>query len=142
MPHFPWRRFLSSVFFSAEFIVSEAVPIPPTSLSEDMSRSAAEAASFLKSLSHEQRLMILCHLCSGEKSVGELMEHLGLRQAATSQMLARLREDGLVQNRRDGKMIFYRLASGETAEVIGLLHRLFCEKPRSAADLQKRAPQT
>jgi DNA-binding transcriptional ArsR family regulator len=64
-----------------------------------MSRSAAEAASFLKSLSHEQRLMILCHLCSGEKSVGELMEHLGLRQAATSQMLARLREDGLVQNR-------------------------------------------
>lgn len=122
--------------------MSEAVPITPTPLSEDMSRSAAEAVSFLKSLSHEQRLMILCHLCAGEKSVGELMNHVGARQAATSQMLARLREDGLVKTRRNGNVVFYRLASGETAEVIGLLHRLFCEKPRSAADLQKRVPQT
>lgn len=98
MPYFSMATVLGVRFFSAEFIVSEAVPITPTPLSEDMSRSAAEAVSFLKSLSHEQRLMILCHLCAGEKSVGELMEHLGLRQATTSQMLARLREDASREN--------------------------------------------
>ncbi len=70
--------------------------------------------------------MILCHLGSGEKSVGELEQLLDLRQAAVSQMLARLRDDGLVTTRREGKTIFYALADEKTAEVIAMLYRLFC----------------
>lgn len=98
-------------------------PAPP----EEMARSARSAAAYLKTLAHEGRLMILCHLGSEEKSVGELEELLEIRQAAVSQMLARLRDEGLVRTRRDGKTIYYSLADQNTAEVIGMLYRLFCE---------------
>lgn len=97
-------------------------PAPP----EEMARSAASAAAYLKTLAHEGRLMILCHLGSGEKSVGELENLLDIRQAAVSQMLARLREEGLVSTRRDGKTVYYSLADESTYEVISLLYRLFC----------------
>ncbi|MGM3168371.1 ArsR/SmtB family transcription factor, partial [Bacillus cereus group sp. BC254] len=70
---------------------------------------AEPAAAFLKALSHEGRLMILCHLAEGEKSVRELEGLIGLRQAAVSQQLARLRLEGLVSTRRKGKAIFYAL---------------------------------
>ncbi len=92
----------------------------------EMERSAAAAAAYLKTLAHERRLMILCHLGSGEKSVTELEALLNTRQAAVSQMLARLREEKLVSTRRDGKTIYYNLADQNTAEVIGMLYRLFC----------------
>ncbi|WP_425098015.1 ArsR/SmtB family transcription factor [Tropicibacter sp. S64] len=94
-----------------------------------MASNAANAAAFLKTLAHEGRLMILCHLGSGEKSVGELEDLLGIRQAAVSQMLARLREEGLVVTRRDGKTIYYSLADDNTSRVIGLLYELFCAGP-------------
>ncbi|MBN9886819.1 ArsR/SmtB family transcription factor [Salipiger abyssi] len=93
-----------------------------------MASNARSAASFLKTLAHEGRLMILCHLGSGEKSVGELEDLLGIRQAAVSQMLARLREEGLVSTRRDGKTIYYSLATEDTGRVIGLLYEIFCAK--------------
>lgn len=115
--------------------MSDEPQVIPPSLSEDLSRSADEAVRFLKTLAHEQRLMILCHLCFGAKSVGELMEYLGTPQAATSQMLAQLREEGLVKARRDGQKVFYRLVSGEARDVIGLLHSLFCENHQTTADL-------
>jgi len=92
----------------------------------NMVERASEAAAFLKTLAHEGRLMILCHLGNGEKSVGELESLLGSRQAAVSQMLARLREEGLVQTRREGKTIFYSLDDPNTREVITVLYRLFC----------------
>ncbi len=98
-------------------------PAPP----QEMARNAQSAATYLKTLAHEGRLMILCHLGSGEKSVGELEELLDLRQAAVSQMLARLRDEGLVATRREGKTIYYSLADQNTSEVIALLYRLFCE---------------
>ena len=104
-------------------------PAPPS----EMARSAEAAAAYLKTLAHEGRLMILCHLGSGEKSVGELESALDLRQAAVSQMLARLRDEGLVATRRDGKVIYYRLADQNTYEVISLLYRLFCA-PDGGAD--------
>ena len=69
---------------------------------EDMAQSAEQAAAYLKTLAHEGRLMILCHLGAGEKSVGELESLLNIRQAAVSQMLARLRDENLVKTRRDG----------------------------------------
>ncbi|WP_249200490.1 ArsR/SmtB family transcription factor [Thetidibacter halocola] len=101
---------------------TKAPPAPP----EEMATNAQNAAAFLKTLAHEGRLMILCHLGSGEKSVGELEELLGIRQAAVSQMLARLREEGLVVTRRDGKTIYYSLANENTSRVIGLLYDIFC----------------
>lgn len=97
-------------------------PAPPA----EMADNAAAAAAYLKTLAHEGRLMILCHLGSGEKSVGELEEILDLRQAAVSQMLARLRDEGLVATRREGKTIYYSLADDNTSQVISLLYNLFC----------------
>lgn len=73
--------------------------------------------------------MILCHLGNGERSVGELEELLSIRQAAVSQMLARLREEGLVSTRREGKTIYYSLANENTSRVIALLYDIFCGKP-------------
>ena len=92
----------------------------------DMATRASDAAAYLKTLAHEGRLMILCHLGAGEKSVGELENLLSIRQAAVSQMLARLRDEGLVNTRRDGKTIFYSLADTNTEQVIDLLYSLFC----------------
>ena len=92
-----------------------------------MADNAANAAAFLKTLAHEGRLMILCHLGSGEKSVSELETLLDTRQAAVSQMLARLRDEGFVTTRRDGKTVYYSLANDSTSEVINLLYRLFCK---------------
>ncbi|MCU9846951.1 metalloregulator ArsR/SmtB family transcription factor [Defluviimonas sp. WL0024] len=87
---------------------------------------AEEASAFLKALAHEGRLMILCHLSSGEKSVTELEQLLSSRQAAVSQQLARLRLEGLVTTRRDGKAIYYSLSDRRTERVIGLLYDMFC----------------
>ncbi|WP_264211229.1 ArsR/SmtB family transcription factor [Leisingera thetidis] len=91
-----------------------------------MQAGAAAATAFLKTLAHEGRLMILCHLGAGERSVGELEALLNMRQAAVSQMLARLREDGLVRTRREGKTVFYSLKDSSTEEIIALLHKQFC----------------
>lgn len=94
------------------------------------------AAGFLKALAHEGRLMILCSLVEGEKSVTELETLLGARQAAVSQQLARLRLEGLVTCRREGKAIYYSLGDARVARLIGVMHELFCApgaEPASAA---------
>ncbi|SDD37918.1 transcriptional regulator, ArsR family [Ruegeria marina] len=105
--------------------LSNPQPIKPE-IPHDMESRAAHAAAFLKTLAHEGRLMILCHLGAGEKSVGQLEELLDIRQAAVSQMLARLREEGLVSTRREGKTVFYSLSDNNTEQLIGLLYSLFC----------------
>ncbi len=91
-----------------------------------MERSARRAAGFLKTVANERRLLILCHLAVGEMRVGELETRLGMRQPHLSQHLARLRRDGFVQVRRDGREIFYSIASLEALRVIGLLYEMFC----------------
>jgi len=93
---------------------------------EDMIQHAESASSFLKALSHEGRLMILCHLSTGEKSVTELETLLSSRQAAVSQQLARLRLEGLVSHRREGKAIYYSLADEKARRMLELMHDLFC----------------
>ena len=92
-----------------------------------MMDNATIATNYLKAISHEGRLMILCHLASGEKSVTELEELLSARQAAVSQQLGRLRLEGLVQPRRDGKTIYYRLTDDKSRKIIGLVYDLFCK---------------
>ena len=99
-----------------------------------MAGNAREASEFLKALAHESRLMILCNLLPGEKSVGELEEALQLRQSTVSQQLARLRLEGLVSARRDGKTIYYSIASDRVRAVIGVLYDAFCgPRPARAA---------
>jgi DNA-binding transcriptional ArsR family regulator len=95
-----------------------------------MAGNAKRASDFLKALAHESRLMILCILAEGEKSVSELEVILDLRQPTVSQQLARLRADGLVSTRRDGKTIYYNLASQEARTVIGAIYDVFCRKLR------------
>ncbi len=92
--------------------------------------NARDAADFLKALSHESRLVILCMLADGEKSVSEIEEILELRQPAVSQQLARLRADNLVETRRDGKNVYYSLARPEVRKVIETLYESFCNAQR------------
>ncbi|WP_261196060.1 ArsR/SmtB family transcription factor [Pseudoruegeria sp. SHC-113] len=93
-----------------------------------MQTQAQQAAALLKALSHEGRLMILCNLVEGEKSVSELEERLGSRQAAVSQQLARLRQDGMVQTRREGKAIYYSLADDRARRTVELMYQMFCSQ--------------
>ena len=94
---------------------------------DEMAARAAEAAAFLKALSHEGRLMILCHLQSGEKSVSALETLLESRQAAVSQQLARLRLEGLVSCRREGKVMYYSIQDPKVATAIGMVYEMFCK---------------
>lgn len=107
------------------------LPVFDKGISEDemdrMVKNATTASNFLKAVSHEGRLLILCHLVSGEKSVTELEELLAARQAAVSQQLSRLRLEGLVIPRREGKAIYYRLADDRPKRILELVYDLFCE---------------
>ncbi len=93
---------------------------------ERMMENAQRAADFLKALGHEGRLMILCSLAASERSVTELEQLLGQRQAAVSQQLARLRLEGLVETRREGKAIYYRLTDGRARRMLDLIYDMFC----------------
>lgn len=88
--------------------------------------NAKRASQFLKVMANENRLVILCALAQGEKNVGELEEILGIRQPTLSQQLSRLRSENVVQTRRESKQIYYRIASDEAIELIGLMYDLFC----------------
>ena len=98
-----------------------------------MPNRARQASEFLKALAHESRLLILCLLCEGEKTVTDLEELLSLRQASVSQHLARLRLDGLVQAKRNGKAIHYSLANDDVRAILGSLHAVFCKKQKRHA---------
>ena len=91
-----------------------------------MEAKAEEAARMLSTLANPKRLMALCHLLEGEKSVGQLAELVGLAPAALSQHLARMRDLRLVETRRAGQTIHYRLASAEVEAILETLYRLYC----------------
>jgi ArsR family transcriptional regulator len=93
---------------------------------DEMAENARSACEFLKAMSHETRLRVLCHLMEGEKSVSELENVLGIRQASVSQQLQRLRAEKMVSTRRDGKAVYYSISSHEAREVISVLYKLFC----------------
>lgn len=94
----------------------------------DMEEYAADAAGLMKALGNESRLMILCVLADGERSVSDLNTIVPLSQSALSQQLARLRQQGLVSTRRESQTIFYSLEDGPTDRVIKLLHDIYCGK--------------
>ncbi|OWU76897.1 ArsR family transcriptional regulator [Loktanella sp. 22II-4b] len=96
-------------------------------LPEEMIANSQAASSFLKAVAHESRLMILCHLTTGEKSVTELENLLSSRQAAVSQQLARLRLEGLVEHRREGKVIYYCIKDHKVRRLVDLIYEIFCD---------------
>ncbi|UCH73281.1 MAG: helix-turn-helix transcriptional regulator [Rhodospirillales bacterium] len=89
---------------------------------------ATEANTLLRAMANENRLMILCLLAGGERSVGEIEAMTGARQPTVSQQLARLRADGLVESRRDGKTIYYSLLCGRIRRILALLDELCSEE--------------
>lgn len=93
-----------------------------------LQRRAQEASELLKALANARRLMILCQLLEGEKSVGELVRRIGLSQSALSQHLARLRRDRLVSTRRSAQTIYYAIAGAEARAVLQTLHSLYCAR--------------
>lgn len=95
-------------------------------LSRDLRSNADEAAGLMKALSNTARLMILCQLVEGERSVAELEKNLDTKQPNVSQQLARLRMEGYVTPRRDGRTIYYRLTDRRVAAVVRNLHQVFC----------------
>ena len=92
-----------------------------------MQSNATDAVNLLKGLANESRLMIMCVLSEGEVSVGQLNQRIRLSQSALSQHLAVLREQGLVQTRRQSQTIYYRLADTAAMSIIELLHDVYCE---------------
>lgn len=109
--------------------LDQTPPVQPTAGAIPTDRMLAEAeaaAAFLKALAHGGRLMILCHLSNGERSVTELEQLLASRQSAVSQQLARLRQEGLVSARRDGKTIWYSIADPKVGRAVALLYDMFC----------------
>lgn len=101
-------------------------PIP--ALDMDLLRASAEkAAAALKVLANEDRLLLLCQLTHGERSVGELEAALGIRQPTLSQQLGVLRNEGVVTTRREGRQIHYRVADAGLLEILGTLYRVYCQ---------------
>lgn len=102
---------------------------PSMAIDAELMRShAGDASRLLKTLGNEKRLMLLCLLVEGERSVGDLNARLDLSQSALSQHLAVLREDGLVTTRRDGQTIYYALADGPAQRILDTLHGIYCAR--------------
>jgi len=104
----------------------------------ELAPKAAEAERFLKALGNRHRLMILCELQNGELTVTQLQRAVGLSQSSLSQHLARLREDELVETRRESQTIYYSLASADVSRMIALLAELFCGKDAKRTKSPKR----
>ena len=117
------------------------VDISPTAPENDIEllmEQARKAGDLMKALSHESRLLILCILVEGERSVSELEDIMNMPQAAVSQQLARLRFDRLVSTRRDGRMVYYSIADEEVAQLVQMLYEFFCKPVRDKAAKNKR----
>jgi DNA-binding transcriptional ArsR family regulator len=112
--------------------MSRADAIGDMNMAELQSR-ALRAAALLKAMSNPVRLMVLCQLAEGEKSVGELEEIVSVSQSALSQHLAVLRGRGLVRSRRAGQSIYYDLDGPEAPALLAALYEVYCRKVRPAA---------
>jgi DNA-binding transcriptional ArsR family regulator len=105
-----------------------------------MASQAEAAAELLKTLGHPARLRILCRLVEGEHSVGEINSHVPLSQSALSQHLALLRDQALVETRREAQTIYYALADGPARTLLQTLHDLYCPAPMAPASKARKPP--
>ena len=94
----------------------------------EMEQKAGQAADFLKGLANVHRLLILCQLADGERSVGELIEATGIAQTSMSQHLSKLKKEGIVDFRRDHRTLYYAIADEAVVEVMGVLYERFCKE--------------
>ncbi len=94
---------------------------------EKMQELAREACGVLKQLANEQRLMVLCHLTDGEKTVSELQRLVNLEQSSLSQHLAKLRNEGIIRARRISQSKYYSIADANALRIIELLHGMYCD---------------
>lgn len=94
---------------------------------EVMGRNAEKAEAMLKLLANARRLMILCHLVKGEKSVGELSQLVGLSHSALSQHLAKMRDQNIVASEKQGQMVFYRICNPEVEAILSTLYLIYCK---------------
>jgi DNA-binding transcriptional ArsR family regulator len=95
---------------------------------ETMKRNASKAASLLKLLANAKRLMILCHLVKGEKSVGELAELVDLSSSALSQHLAKMRQLNILDARKQGQTVFYKICNFEVEAILMTLYLIYCKE--------------
>jgi DNA-binding transcriptional ArsR family regulator len=95
-----------------------------------MRDAAGSACALMKVLSNPDRMLLLCQLAEGEKNVGELQELLGIVQPTLSQQLAVLRDEEMVETRRDGKNVYYRIASPQALAVLEVLYAQYCAPAR------------
>jgi DNA-binding transcriptional ArsR family regulator len=107
---------------------SEAVGPEDFSKMSDLHDMASNACELLKAMANEWRLMILCHLAEGEKTVSELQALLGLSQSALSQHLAILRRERIVNARKHAQSVSYSLSGDEATKVMETLHEVFCSQ--------------
>jgi len=107
----------------------------------ELQKNASHVAALLKAIANPARLVILCELINGERSVGALERAVGLSQSAISQHLAVLRRGDVVASRRDGQTVFYSLASADVVTLMGTLHAVFCRDgpARRSSRLKPRA---
>jgi len=138
-PHSALPRLVNSTILKGTTVqafdrhpTTESIDGESTLVASEMQQQSEKAAAFLKALAHEGRLLILCHLNTGEKSVTELEQLLGQRQAAVSQQLARLRMEGLVKSRRNGKTIHYSIGDPRAGRMISLMYEIFCADANTA----------
>jgi DNA-binding transcriptional ArsR family regulator len=93
---------------------------------EQMYEAADKASALMRTLGHKGRLLILCQLAGGEKSVGELSDSLNIPQSPLSQHLSRMRKEGLVETRRQAQSIYYSVKADEVGRIIDCLYGLYC----------------
>ena len=99
-----------------------------------MQENAARASDMMKLLGHPHRLMILCELNQGERSVTELCQKIGINQSPLSQHLARMRHEGVVESRRQAQTVYYSLAGPEVATIVSMLYELYCDPQVAKAE--------
>lgn len=107
---------------------------------EMMQERSIEAAEFMRLFSTPSRLMLLCYIVAGERSVGEIQDELGFKQPALSQQLAELRTAGVVKTRRESRQIFYSIADERVLSVMQMLVSLFCETDLQQQPITTNAP--
>ncbi len=100
-----------------------------------MEAKAGEAASFLKGLANPHRLLVLCQLVRGERSVTELLSCINLSQSAMSQHLAKLRAEGIVDYRREHRTLYYYICNPHVARIIGVLYDMYCKDADNSKEL-------
>ncbi|HBP0979037.1 metalloregulator ArsR/SmtB family transcription factor [Comamonas sp. Y6] len=98
----------------------------PSHTPEQLREHASEACALLKALANEDRLMLLCQMAPGRLNVGQLEAATGIRQPTLSQQLAVLRQEGLVDTEKEGKFVYYRLASDDVVRIMRTLWDIYC----------------